>query len=228
MEEPHAALDVPQVTFKKRSAKSKSTIRKRLATPPTDDDSDSPFTPSEDEEGRQIKRRRKNAGVIASSSEHSKPQRVTTDLPSASAVTAPTNKDDATKTANWYDEDSDKRQEKQTRKPTDLEAPDGTYKGAANYQSFIQKNPDRALKQVGPVKSSSNVRTITVTDFAPDVCKDYKQTGFCVSETIVSFFTQESLINKAGNWIESGKSTLKARNYPAKLSPPPVEAVHQP
>lgn len=34
-------------------------------------------------------------------------------------------------------------------------------------------------RSVGPVKASSNVRTITVTDFAPDVCKDYKQTGFC-------------------------------------------------
>jgi len=32
---------------------------------------------------------------------------------------------------------------------------------------------------VGPVKASTNVRTITVTDFAPDVCKDYKQTGYC-------------------------------------------------
>ena len=31
----------------------------------------------------------------------------------------------------------------------------------------------------GPQKSSTNVRTITTTDFAPDVCKDYKQTGFC-------------------------------------------------
>jgi len=32
---------------------------------------------------------------------------------------------------------------------------------------------------MGPVKGPSNIRTITVTDFAPDVCKDYKQTGFC-------------------------------------------------
>jgi len=34
-------------------------------------------------------------------------------------------------------------------------------------------------QQVGPVKAPTNVRMITVTDFAPDVCKDYKQTGFC-------------------------------------------------
>jgi RING finger protein 113A len=29
------------------------------------------------------------------------------------------------------------------------------------------------------MKASTNIRTITITDFAPDVCKDYKQTGFC-------------------------------------------------
>lgn len=29
------------------------------------------------------------------------------------------------------------------------------------------------------MKAPSNIRTITITDYAPDVCKDYKQTGFC-------------------------------------------------
>ncbi|KAI9804439.1 MAG: hypothetical protein M1825_001338 [Sarcosagium campestre] len=54
-----------------------------------------------------------------------------------------------------------------------------TYKGSANYQTFIQKNPDAPSRRVGPIKAPTNIRTITVTDFAPDVCKDYKQTGFC-------------------------------------------------
>lgn len=38
---------------------------------------------------------------------------------------------------------------------------------------------DTPKKSFGPIKAPTNVRTITVTDFAPDVCKDYKQTGFC-------------------------------------------------
>lgn len=33
--------------------------------------------------------------------------------------------------------------------------------------------------KIGPTKDSTNVRTTTVTDFAPDVCKDYKTTGWC-------------------------------------------------
>jgi RING finger protein 113A len=46
-------------------------------------------------------------------------------------------------------------------------------------QTFIEKSADAPPRQVGPQKSSSNVRTITITDYTPDVCKDYKQTGFC-------------------------------------------------
>ncbi|OAL22460.1 hypothetical protein AYO22_07018 [Fonsecaea multimorphosa] len=179
MEDPQVAVETPQVTFKKRNPKVKSTIRKRAATPPQDDDSDSGFSSFEDEEGRQIKRRRKNAGVTASSKANPQPRQKPDEEASAAPVIAATNRDDATKASNWYDEDDNKQSDKSSSKATDIAASDGTYKGVANYQSFIQKNPDRAPKQVGPVKSSTNVRTITVTDFAPDVCKDYKQTGFC-------------------------------------------------
>ncbi|KAI1437256.1 hypothetical protein GGR50DRAFT_685904 [Xylaria sp. CBS 124048] len=31
----------------------------------------------------------------------------------------------------------------------------------------------------GPVRASTNVRMTITTDFAPDVCKDYKKTGWC-------------------------------------------------
>ncbi|ORY74835.1 hypothetical protein BCR37DRAFT_338264, partial [Protomyces lactucae-debilis] len=31
----------------------------------------------------------------------------------------------------------------------------------------------------GPVKAAANIRSITVMDYQPDVCKDYKKTGFC-------------------------------------------------
>lgn len=44
---------------------------------------------------------------------------------------------------------------------------------------FDEDSKAAPVKSFGPVKAPTNVRTITVTDFAPDVCKDYKQTGFC-------------------------------------------------
>ena len=180
MEDLQTATKAPQFAFKKRNTKSKSTIRKRPATPRSDSDFDSGFSSFEDEEGqRQVKRRCKStAAITASSAENPKSRQIPDKQTSVTAVVALTNKDDATKQSNWYDADvgNEKSDKSSTAKRTDIERPDGKYKGVANYQSFIQKNPDRAPKQVGPVNSSTNVRTITVTDFAPDVCKDYKQT----------------------------------------------------
>lgn len=176
-EETEVADAVPQVAFKKRS-KGKANFRKKPATPPPASDSDSDFISSDDEEGRRIKRRRKNAAVTASSTNATRKQH--TDGPTA-AVPAPlTSSNDATKASDWYDENlSEKNLLGTTRaKPAPSTSQlDGSYKGAANYQSFIQKNPD-APGKFGPVKAATNVRTITVTDYAPDVCKDWKQTGY--------------------------------------------------
>jgi RING finger protein 113A len=33
--------------------------------------------------------------------------------------------------------------------------------------------------KIGPTRASTNVRTTIVTDFSPDVCKDFKTTGWC-------------------------------------------------
>ncbi|KAF1988096.1 putative Pre-mRNA-splicing factor cwc24, partial [Aulographum hederae CBS 113979] len=187
-----ATADVP-VVFKKRSAKSKANMRKRPATPPPASDSDEDYSSQDEAGARQIKRRRKNPVIAASSNGGSK---TTTDLSSThyaadrSTVIAPSN--DATKQSNWYDEEAtDAFSERnllgktRTKPSTDLtttaeDAPSGTYKGAANYSNFIQKNPNAPAKKImGPQKASTNVRMITLTDYAPDVCKDYKQTGFC-------------------------------------------------
>ena len=175
-----------QPLFKKRGAKN---IRKRPATPPpAASDSESGYTSTEDE-GRRVKRRRKTAIVTASSNSTSKP--LTEDLSTTkfaadrSAQISETN--DATKTSNWFDESipdaksllgtTRARSAKQDKDPEP--SSNGAYKGAAGYQSFVQKNPNAPTRTVGPVKAPTNIRTITVTDFAPDVCKDYKQTGFC-------------------------------------------------
>ncbi|KAL8895604.1 MAG: hypothetical protein Q9192_003539 [Flavoplaca navasiana] len=183
-----------QPLFKKRNAKKSSNIRKRPATPPPAQDSNSGYTStSGDEAGARIKRRRKTAAVTATSGTFSKP--TTTDLSATkftgdrSSLIESTN--DATKQSNWYDENQETTTKNllgttRARPPstpqhtgTTAIEPTDTYKGQASYQSFIQKNPNAPTRTVGPVKAPTNIRTITVTDFAPDVCKDYKQTGFC-------------------------------------------------
>lgn len=176
MAEDAPVADTPQFAFKKR--KGKANLRKKPATPPPASDSGSDFTSSDDEEGRRIKRRRTNVAVTASSASNviRRPDEVKTAAP------APlTTSNDATKSAEWYDENLNEKDLLGTTraKPAVSDAGvDGKYKGAANYQSFIQKNPD-APSKFGPIKAPTNVRTVTVTDFAPDVCKDWKQTGYC-------------------------------------------------
>ena len=170
--------------FKKRGAKN---IRKRATTPPAAAlGSELGYTSTEDE-GRKVKRRRKTASVSASSNSNAKAAiedlAATKFAADRSAQISETN--DATKTSNWYDDNiTDVKGllgTSKARPPREdgENGGDGTYKGAAGYTSFIKRNPDAPSRTVGPVKAPTNIRTITVTDFAPDVCKDYKQTGFC-------------------------------------------------
>ncbi|QIX00315.1 hypothetical protein AMS68_005832 [Peltaster fructicola] len=158
--------------FKKRAKA--SNIRKRPATPPPDaSDSDSDFT--DDDSGVRVKRRKKD-GLNANNSAITKP---TQDLSKSTKFEADRDasikqSEDATKLSNWYTDAALGAGQLKAKEGST----DGTYKGAAGYGNYIQKDPDRQ-KNVGPVKAPTNVRTITVTDFAPDVCKDYKLTGFC-------------------------------------------------
>ena len=184
------STEAPQVSepvaiFKKRSAKGKSNFRKRAATPPPASDSDSAdYSSSEDESGHKIKRRKKNIGAITASSKNNATSSsdLTSTIYSADRSATIKSSNDATKQSNWYDENAtDALSSKNLLGTTRVvpEPAEGTYKGLSNATSFIQKNPNAPTRVVGPVKAPTNIRTITVMDFAPDVCKDYKTTGFC-------------------------------------------------
>lgn len=191
-----AELPVPFVAFKKRGAKSKGNIRKRPASvePEEKDESSSgEYSSSEDSTGQRVKRRKtaKLSGVSASSTNAQKTVPASDDDEKDSALFASTFKADrdvpiassasneATKQSNWYDEGRTADEKRSGRTASKGTGRDGTYKGLANQTSFIEKKPDAPSRSVGPVKAPTNVRTTTFTDYAPDVCKDYKQTGFC-------------------------------------------------
>ncbi|OMH82076.1 Zinc finger CCCH domain-containing protein 1, partial [Zancudomyces culisetae] len=69
------------------------------------------------------------------------------------------------------------------------------YKGISAYRTFALKRYDETIKngghtasqtgtagnkkKLGPVRASANIRVTSVIDYQPDVCKDYKETGFC-------------------------------------------------
>ncbi|KAL2198782.1 hypothetical protein P885DRAFT_33046 [Corynascus similis CBS 632.67] len=192
----------PVAIFKKRGAKGKANLRKRPATPPPAADSDdSDFSSSEDESGQRIKRRKRNHGaVVAASSKNTaaagknSEDLAPTVFEADRNLSLDTGKREATKQSNWYDEEADgalsarnllgttRAMKKGTSNNAASEQQsDGTYKGLANQTSYIQRNPDapRRAATVGPIRAPTNIRTITITDMAPDVCKDYKTTGFC-------------------------------------------------
>lgn len=56
----------------------------------------------------------------------------------------------------------------------------GVFNGKMNVAKFINIPKDGAAKgKFGPLKASVHIRSTTMTDYAPDVCKDYKQSGYC-------------------------------------------------
>jgi RING finger protein 113A len=184
----------PPVVFFKRGAKGKSNFRKRAATPPPASDSDSDYSSSDEAapgEAPKLKKRKRNTGaILVSSKDSAAPRAGAADVGAAvyeagSAAIVSSSTAEATKQSNWYDADADAEAELlgRKKKPAAVadEPPttDGTYKGASSYGSFIKKSENSTRKPVGPVKAPTNIRTITITDYAPDVCKDYKLTGFC-------------------------------------------------
>ncbi|KAF2197149.1 hypothetical protein GQ43DRAFT_444492 [Delitschia confertaspora ATCC 74209] len=159
-------MDAPALVFKKRTPK--GVVRKAA---PARSDSDSSGSDVEDNDGRVVKRRKTASKILKVSSADQKAQTSyegTTkfDADRSAKIEA---SNDATKQSNWYDENTEDALSAKNLLGTTRSKP----------ESLIKKNPDAPSRQMGPQKTSTNVRTITITDYAPDVCKDYKQTGFC-------------------------------------------------
>ncbi|KAF2270123.1 hypothetical protein CC78DRAFT_528614 [Lojkania enalia] len=161
-------MDEPVVTFKKRAAKG---VVRKVAPPPQSDSGSSSSSEAESDEGRVVKRRKITDNALKASTADQKSKSAyegTTkfDADRSTVIEAST---DATKQSNWYDENTEDALSSKNLLGTTRSKP----------KSFIEKSPNAPTRQVGPMKAPTNIRTITITDYAPDVCKDYKQTGFC-------------------------------------------------
>jgi RING finger protein 113A len=73
-----------------------------------------------------------------------------------------------------------RRKELEEHGEAEEEAPDGVYKGQKAYRTHLKKDKEapKAMR-IGPQRSTSTIRTVTIVDYQPDVCKDYKETGYC-------------------------------------------------
>ncbi|KAI8822421.1 uncharacterized protein EV422DRAFT_490283, partial [Fimicolochytrium jonesii] len=59
------------------------------------------------------------------------------------------------------------------------------YRGLSGYKEYVNKRTDSVTQsnasriRAGPLKAAANVRLSTRFDYQPDICKDYKETGYC-------------------------------------------------
>ncbi|XP_048002117.1 E3 ubiquitin-protein ligase RNF113A-like [Leguminivora glycinivorella] len=65
------------------------------------------------------------------------------------------------------------------------QADDKVYRGLNNYAQYYKKrdtaagNASSGLVRKGPIRAPANLRATVRWDYQPDICKDYKETGFC-------------------------------------------------
>lgn len=72
-------------------------------------------------------------------------------------------------------EEAEERLSKKSKTRTGQDGIDGLYHGAGGYNTYIQpKEVMNSKVRAGPIKATSSIRTVTTTDYQPDVCKDYK------------------------------------------------------
>lgn len=137
------------------------------------------------------KRRDQSSSESESSSDNDKSGLTVTYKSSKSAK--PSGPDDmgATKT---YELDTDKGRDAQAifersqKLQDDLKEEkidSSVYRGAAGYRQYIkprdtaQNNASSGMSRKGPIRAPEHLRATVRWDYQPDICKDYKETGFC-------------------------------------------------
>ena len=84
----------------------------------------------------------------------------------------------ATRHADGHMQDSDEDSDTNVNK-AEVGTADGVYRGAANRASFVEKRESMLPSAIGPMKRTSHIRETTLFDYQPNICKDWKETGYC-------------------------------------------------
>lgn len=89
---------------------------------------------------------------------------------------------------------------------------DKIYRGLNNYVQYYKKkdtaagNASSGMVRKGPIRAPSNLRATVRWDYQPDICKDYKETGFCGFGDSCKFLHDRSDY-KLGWQLERGAAT---------------------
>lgn len=171
----------PTVMFKKGPrSRPQKTSRKRSVSPAAEEEEDS----AETTVVRPNKKSIANPLVQGSKRRRTEGEAGGLDEYDYSAEDAGITRDEfATRDANWDLETLEKEKGIKVNEDGEIvTADDGMYRGQKGYLPTINKRADtiRDTKmKTGPIRATANIRTITLIDYQPDVCKPYKDTGFC-------------------------------------------------
>lgn len=180
------STDVTVPFFKKKGKGRPTTSRKRSASPPASKMSvDVP--PSAAHSAVVLPSRKAAAGLLSAGTKRTASQRADADADDGDEP-ARDGPDVKWSAAGGHitaaleilagDEAEEMLAKKVRRADSDEEAgpDDGLYRGQKAYQKHLQKNKEvpKAMR-VGPQRASgSTIRQVTIVDYQPDVCKDYK------------------------------------------------------
>lgn len=87
---------------------------------------------------------------------------------------------------------------------------DKIYRGMNNYAQYFKKkdtaagNASSGMVRKGPIRAPANLRATVRWDYQPDICKDFKETGFCGFGGLylsVSFKVLKLSINKSNEKV---------------------------
>jgi RING finger protein 113A len=181
-----ASTDAVQVPFFKKKRARPTTTRQRTPSPPVAD-----AVPSASSSKSQVilPSRKATGNLLSAGTKRTSSQRRTDDLDEDEA-------DESTRDGpgiNWTStgghvnraleilqgDEAEEMLAKRARKVEveEVDVPDdGLYHGQKSYKSHIKKSQEVPKSmRTGPVRSNnSTIRTVTIVDYQPDVCKDYK------------------------------------------------------
>ncbi|KAG9288367.1 hypothetical protein G9A89_021398 [Geosiphon pyriformis] len=168
--------------FKKKGRVSKSIRKRPKKTSSSNDD-------SEEEVTTEIVRKERKETSSPFVQETKRTKRVIDEISvkyasNKSAASMP--QDVATRTAEWDTEtDRDAQALLEKKLAAEEAGEDNFYKGQHAYKSYIKKRDTAAGSaasskiKAGPIRAPANIRVTSRFDYQPDICKDYKETGYC-------------------------------------------------
>ena len=176
--------------FKKRGANARANARKRAAASSSDDDDGGGGGFDDGEDEQNVGRKKRSQGIVASwrdgkgkyerfAFEGSKTVRARGDMGATAELEIDTSKE--------MDGRAMREQVlKQAIDRADGFEDDKKYRGTnayVDYRAGFRReqtiSSEKGRGAHGPMRAATNIRSTFVMDYKPDICKDYKQTGFC-------------------------------------------------